>query len=194
MRTIMRRLVPGLAGLVIAATSAGLLPAAAASAAPVAGQHRPAAAAAEHQAERLKWAEHRSWPVLRAGARGERVYTLQYLLKARGYRLTADGRFGAATSRAVRNFQKVRHLVADGVVGGMTWARLVRAVRLGSKGDAVRAVQRSLRFAYHYKVAVDGAFGKATKAAVRAFQKRHKLVADGIVGIRTWMELLRHEK
>ena len=37
---------------------------------------------------------------------------------------------------------------------------------------------------------VDGLFGRATEAAVKAFQKQHGLDDDGIVGARTWAALL----
>jgi peptidoglycan hydrolase-like protein with peptidoglycan-binding domain len=56
-------------------------------------------------------------------------------------------------------------------------------LKRGSKGAAVRELQTLL------KVKVDGDFGLATLAAVRAFQRGHKLVADGIVGSYTWRAL-----
>jgi len=36
---------------------------------------------------------------------------------------------------------------------------------------------------------VDGRFGPCTKAAVLAFQRRERLVKDGIVGPKTWAAL-----
>lgn len=53
-------------------------------------------------------------------------------------------------------------------------------LKVGSKGSEVRELQAFLQ------VQVDGVFGKRTKAAVIEFQKAHNLIADGIVGAKTW--------
>lgn len=57
-------------------------------------------------------------------------------------------------------------------------------LRIGSKGARVRELQALLVRA-GYQVKVDGDFGPATKAAVRAFQTAHGLKVDGVVGPRT---------
>ena len=49
-------------------------------------------------------------------------------------------------------------------------------LKKGSRGDAVRALQRRLG------IPADGVFGRQTRAAVKRFQRAHDLVADGIVG------------
>ena len=49
-------------------------------------------------------------------------------------------------------------------------------LRVGSSGAAVKAVQRKLG------VSVTGYFGSQTATAVKRFQRRHHLTADGIVG------------
>lgn len=41
-----------------------------------------------------------------------------------------------------------------------------------------------------YKINPDGAFGKNTQKAVKAFQAKHKLKVDGIIGPKT-IELMR---
>jgi peptidoglycan hydrolase-like protein with peptidoglycan-binding domain len=53
-------------------------------------------------------------------------------------------------------------------------------LQLGSKGIDVERLQRALG------IAVDGSFGPATQSAVKAYQSRHGLSADGIVGSATW--------
>jgi peptidoglycan hydrolase-like protein with peptidoglycan-binding domain len=132
-----------------------------------------------------------NWPTVRHGATGERVRTIQYLLTARGFREPADGIYGKDTTATVKRFQKAHQLVADGSVGPKTWAKLVVEVRRGSKGSAVRALQRELRFRFGYKsVVVDGSFGARTQSAVKSFQRRNGLRADGIVGHGTWKALV----
>lgn len=60
----------------------------------------------------------------------------------------------------------------------------MEALRKGSKGTDVTRWQLFLRGQGHPIVA-DGEFGPKTHAATRAFQKRHSLATDGIVGNRT---------
>lgn len=55
----------------------------------------------------------------------------------------------------------------------------------GSSGSKVRAVQQRLKDWGYYKGPVDGYYSGNTAAAVRKFQARHGLVADGVVGPRT---------
>ncbi|MGW4160570.1 peptidoglycan-binding domain-containing protein [Streptomyces sp. NPDC004788] len=64
-------------------------------------------------------------PTLRTGAHGEAVKALQDQLRRHGARIATDGRFGAGTARAVRDFQRARGLGADGVAGPATWTRLL---------------------------------------------------------------------
>ena len=41
------------------------------------------------------------------------------------------------------------------------------------------------------KYGADGAFGSETLAALKSFQWKHSLAADGICGPKSWAELLR---
>jgi peptidoglycan hydrolase-like protein with peptidoglycan-binding domain len=131
-----------------------------------------------------------TWPLVQKGDTGGRVRAIQYLLKARGAKLTVDGVFGARTTTAVKAFQKLAGLPVVGWVGPKTWPKLIITVQNGSTGHAVSAVQWQLRHEYGFTMlAVDGIFGPKTKAAVKSFQKKYKLAQDGIVGPHTWMAL-----
>lgn len=57
-------------------------------------------------------------------------------------------------------------------------------LKQGSKGPEVKVIQEILNRDGH-GLATDGDFGKGTKAAVIAFQKKNKLTADGVVGPQT---------
>ncbi|MCL4794829.1 MAG: peptidoglycan-binding protein [Bryobacteraceae bacterium] len=66
-------------------------------------------------------------PVIRKGSSGLMVAYCQNLLNARGAShpiLWVDGMFGPKTEAAVRQFQLMRHLYVDGIVGGETWGSL----------------------------------------------------------------------
>ena len=65
-------------------------------------------------------------PMLRTGSRGDAVRKLQELLNAKGYTCgSVDGIFGSKTYAAVLAFQKANGLAADGIVGPLTWGKLV---------------------------------------------------------------------
>lgn len=57
---------------------------------------------------------------LRLGSRGASVELMQITLDGLGYKLKTDGKFGPATLRAVRAFQRVNGLKVDGVAGSKT--------------------------------------------------------------------------
>ena len=66
-------------------------------------------------------------PTLRKGDQGAYVTLAQTELLQRGYDLGnwgADGKFGAATEKAVRQFQQDWGLTVDGIIGPKTWAML----------------------------------------------------------------------
>lgn len=63
------------------------------------------------------------------------------------------------------------------------------SLKLGSTGQDVRNVQQKLKSLGFLKGNVDGDFGAATEAAVRAFQKQYGLTVDGKVGAATLKKL-----
>jgi GH24 family phage-related lysozyme (muramidase) len=75
---------------------------------------------------------------LKLGSSGEQVVALQKALNSLGYNCgPADGDFGARTDAAVRAFQRIAGLTADGVVGPLTWKEL------GGKVEAPVAADRT---------------------------------------------------
>lgn len=136
-----------------------------------------------------------------ARAADPRVAALQVALRAHGFAPGAvDGVRGPRTLAALRAFQRRSGLAADGVAGPRTRRALGRLGRppLGSRllargavGWDVSVLQFRLR---PYGIAsgrLDGRFGPATERAVRRFQRRHGLAADGVVGPAT-LAALRH--
>lgn len=66
---------------------------------------------------------------------------------------------------------------------------IMASYRLGASGEEVRRIQQQLQALALYRGPLDGAFGAGTAAAVKAFQQRGELEADGIVGPATWRAL-----
>ena len=68
--------------------------------------------------------------------------------------------------------------------GGTTTPKKDFPIRRGSKGEIVKSVQIKLG-----GLTPDGDFGRLTEAKVKEFQKSKSLVADGVVGAKTWKAL-----
>ena len=139
---------------------------------------------------------------LRMGDSGSAVKDLQTKLKKLGYYDgTVDSTFGSGTYAAVKAFQKKYNLTADGVAGSETLKKLDSAyknadsdkdddsLRKGSTGSAVKDLQTKLKKLGFYNAYVDGSYGDTTVAAVKAFQKKYNLTADGVAGSETLKKL-----
>ena len=139
---------------------------------------------------------------LRMGDSGSAVKDLQTKLKKLGYYSgTVDSTFGSGTYTAVRAFQKKYNLTADGVAGSETLKKLDSAyknansdkdddsLRMGDSGSAVKDLQTKLKKLGYYDGTVDSTFGSGTYAAVKAFQKKYNLTADGVAGSETLKKL-----
>lgn len=59
-------------------------------------------------------------------------------------------------------------------------------LKKGSRNEAVKTWQLFLNIHGYSCGDVDGIFGSKTETAVKAWQKHHGLVADGIIGPKTW--------
>ena len=139
---------------------------------------------------------------LRKGASGSAVKDLQTKLKKLGfYNAYVDGSYGDTTVAAVKAFQKKYNLTADGVAGSETLKKLDSAyknadsdkddgsLRKGASGSAVKDLQTKLKKLGFYNAYVDGSYGDTTVAAVKAFQKKYNLTADGVAGSETLKKL-----
>ena len=62
-------------------------------------------------------------------------------------------------------------------------------LRKGSTDPAVRGLQQALKALGHDPGPIDGMFGDATEAAVKAFQQEKEITVDGIVGKVTWINI-----
>ena len=123
------------------------------------------------------------------------VAGLQIALRRHGlYRGPIDGVQGPRTVRAVRAFQRRHHLAVDGLAGPRTRATLgsrgrplfgARVIRRGMRGYDVGVLQFLLRWHGLRPGHLDGRFGRATERALRRFQRRHRLMPDGVLGPRT---------
>ncbi len=117
--------------------------------------------------------------------------TIQQKLKSWGYyKGSVDGVYGAKTREAVKAFQRKNGLTADGVVGSATAKAMgisstsTTTTSTSTKGDvvSVKTYQQKLKSWGYYTGAVDGVKGAKTVSAVKAFQRKNGLTADGIVG------------
>ncbi|MFC8681558.1 peptidoglycan-binding protein [Microbacterium ureisolvens] len=128
------------------------------------------------------------WSTVGQGTPTQLVWSIQFLLNARGHAVVVDGLYGPATAAAVSAFQTAQGVPADGIVGPVTWPRLIIAVQQGSTGDAVKAVQTLglQRSPGEDPLVVDGDFGPQTKERVEFFQESWGLTLDGIAGRETW--------
>ena len=129
----------------------------------------------------------------RRGATGPAVVEIQATLTQLGLLPAPEDGFGPATDRAVREFQQVRGLSVDGIVGPETYRALAAARwRLGDRlltlasrpytGDDVAALQERLLELGFDAGRVDGIFGIRTVNALRGFQREYGMVADGACG------------
>ncbi|MBA3287596.1 MAG: peptidoglycan-binding protein [Acidimicrobiia bacterium] len=137
---------------------------------------------------------------IRIGMRGDLVRRVQQALLNAGITVPggADGIFGPATQAAVKRFQAAKGLEQTGEIGPRTAAALrltgpapipsptpankYIGLRLGSRGDAVKDVQRAIMATGMYLAGgADGIFGLATQNALMIFQRTNGLIVTGMV-------------
>jgi len=143
----------------------------------------------------------------KTGSSGREVKDIQSRLVAAGF-LPPDcaelepGSFGEATDHAVKTFQQLKGLRADGIVGPDTWPALVDASRvLGERflylrepplrGDDVADLKRRLNSLGFYSGKENGILDHDAALAIEQFQRNSGLVPDGIAGTGTVNALIR---
>ena len=106
-----------------------------------------------------------------------------------GYLTTEpDGTFGKDTVAATKLFQQINGLIVDGHIGPATRYLLMsdkaqpNALTLGMSGDTVTKIQSKLKSLGYLSGKATGYYGSAPEEAVKAFQSRNKLSADGKAG------------
>jgi peptidoglycan hydrolase-like protein with peptidoglycan-binding domain len=124
---------------------------------------------------RLRPTEEAIMSILKRGLSGEPVKILQVKLG-----VTADGQFGAGTETALKSYQQQQGLKVDGIAGPDTFAQMglfeLILLKPGTSGETVKRLQQSLG------ISADGQFGADTQKAVREFQSKNGLEADGLAG------------
>lgn len=161
---------------------------------------RPEAATTASSARLLKLAS----PMMT----GADVTAWQKVLAASGYPVTADGKFGPATSNATKDWQKKRGLAPDGVVGPATRAKIGTAPTAALSVPATPSPQpdpspktpvavaaealATHLLALQSSRGVAGSKGREDKVLVKRFQSAVGGVADGLTGPNTILELARN--
>lgn len=131
------------------------------------------------------------------GEKSDVVLACQKRLKDLGYLTTEpDGAYGEDTLIAIRQFQARNDQIVDGYLGPSTRVALnspnarANGLMLGERGDAVTRMQQLLsKHGYLNSGNVTGYYGEATEQAVKGFQTRNGLTADGLVGVQTLTKL-----
>ena len=151
----------------------------------------------------------------------EQIKVIQYYLNVISYfdrnipSVAFNGIYDTKTENAVKAFQNIYGLNADGITGRDTWNALTRRYNeilgalptqyqpyrreiypgrnlgIGFVGDDVRSLQELInKAAEKYPsiptVTEDGIFGPLTQSAVIYIQNQNDLPATGIVGLLTW--------
>ena len=143
-------------------------------------------------------------PTLRRGMECDEVLELQERLMELGYMEQDEPtrKFGPATEAAVTLFQRQVNftetldmtLQQDGIAGIQTLGLIYSddapkyCVMLGMEGDDIYEVQQQLKD-LGYMSAITGYYGETTTKAIKDFQDRNGLSADGLAGPKT-MDLL----
>ncbi len=100
-------------------------------------------------------------------------------------------RNGYGTLERVRNFKRQKlDIFSVSKWAGQGFQPDLHTVKLHSRGETVKFLEEELVKKGYDQVVVSHYFGISTDAAVKDFQRKKRLVVDGIVGPKTWAALL----
>lgn len=159
---------------------------------------------------------------LKVGSTGYSVSLMQFELNAiKQYIyptltfLKVDGIFGYGTQSTVIQYQKIKGLTPDGIIGQLTWSAITSdyesipdpateiypgtPLSQGSTGISVVNMQKRLNACGQVYTAIaqqseDGIFGSNMANATRLFQKQFALAADEVIGEDTWNGIVSVQK
>lgn len=107
--------------------------------------------------------------------------------------LDVDGKYGKQTQAAIVASLQVECGMTgrdvDGVAGAKT-CKALPVIRKGSSGRFVMLLQCVLVCLGYTDAYVDGAAGNGTETAIKAVQRKYRLLADGVCGKNTWRRIL----
>ncbi len=128
--------------------------------------------------------------VIKQGSKGTTVKTIQTKLKNWGYYTDGiDGIFGAKTTTAVKYFQRVNGLTADGIVGKATAAKLgitlssSTSTNTGTSGNASSSDLYLLSCTIYGEARGESYTGKVAVAAVILNRVRSSAFPNSIAGV-----------
>ncbi|MEG1017854.1 MAG: peptidoglycan-binding protein, partial [Oscillospiraceae bacterium] len=155
---------------------------------------------------------------LRCGSTGDNVKLMQtylnaireYLYPSLGF-LKVDGIYGPNTKSTVMQYQAIKGICVDGIIGEITWNAIVldysslpdpttdvypgTPLTYGSTGSSVLKMQRYLNMIRTVYTAIneleeDSVFGSHMADATRLFQKQFGLSPDEVIGEKTWYAIV----
>jgi peptidoglycan hydrolase-like protein with peptidoglycan-binding domain len=135
------------------------------------------------------------YSTLRIGSQGAVVKTFQCLMRTqRYYSGSVDGVYDAAVAAAAQKYRAARRLPAGRTVGVRVWVAVLAqgsapVMKHGTASTAVRRLQRSLNAADQAGLPVTGVFESRTTAAVKRYQRDHRLSQTGVVTASMWSKL-----
>ena len=129
---------------------------------------------------------------------------IQKFLTSNGFKPgPIDGQSGPQTVAAIKAFQTINGLLADGIVGNKTKASMrsytgcvtntcTARDNRNANLNSVEGIQTYLSNNGFNPGIIDGEMGSYTKEAIKAFQRKVGLIPDGVAGARTKSEMKKY--